>query len=127
MDKNIFIYRSYKITLSRFAPLCLLAKYEWFGYHNTRSHLSPFLSVGTVLIFLLFRYCCLGSYGFTVPVSVPQFRFLMLETRVSVQGILESFSFFLFLLLNQFHCGTISIPNQVEPKALLLKPKLTET
>ena len=34
---------------------------------------------------------------------------------------------FHILVLVRFHFGSISTPNQVEPKALLLEPKLTGT
>ena len=46
-----------------------------------------------------FRYCYLCSYSFTVPVPVSQFRFLLLDTRVSVQGFQGVICIFLIVLL----------------------------
>ena len=66
-----------------------------------------------------FCYCCLSSYG-TGSDSycwLPRFQYI-------VCGVLFVF---LILLLIQFHFGTISLPNQVEPKALVSNPKLTWT
>ena len=57
-----------------------------------------------------------------VPVPVPRFRFLLLDTSFSgVIGISPS------LLLVWFHFGTISVQNQAKPKVLVFEPKLTRT
>ena len=50
-----------------------------------------------------FQHCCLGSYGFTVPFQVPQFRFLLLDTTVSVQC-------FQGIILHFTHFGIGSVP-----------------
>ena len=82
-------------------------------------------SVGTVLIFQF-------SPGFGTEASVPAvlrywFWFLLLSTRVSVQGFQRVIYIFLISVLVRFHFGSISAPNQVEPKALVLELKLTGT
>ena len=69
------------------------------------------ISVGTVLIYQF-------SPGSATEAAVPRFWFLLLDTRVSILGF-HGFSWL----------GSISVPfsasNQVEPKALVLEPKLT--
>ena len=50
-----------------------------------------------------FWYCSIGSYSATVPVPVPRFQFLLLNTRVSVQGFQE-------IILHLSHFGTSSVP-----------------
>ena len=62
-----------------------------------------------------------------VTVTVFWFRFLLLNTRVSIQGFQVIIYIFLILVLAHFHSRTILVPNQVEPKALVLGPKLTGT
>ena len=54
-------------------------------------------------------------------------RFLLPNTWVSVQGFHGVIEIFLILVLVRFHFGTILAPNQMEPKDLVLKPKLTGT
>ena len=76
--------------------------------------------------------CSLGSYGFTVVVPDLWLRFLLLDTRVSRQGFSEGFVFHFFPyfgihVLVWFHFTSISVQNQVEPKALVLRTKLTGT
>ena len=86
------------------------------------------ISVGTVLIFQLipgFSIESLGSCSSKVPVAVP--RFLLLDTRVSVQGSQRVICIFLILVLVRFHVSSILAPNQVEPKDLVLKLKLSGT
>ena len=53
-------------------------------------------------------YCSIGSYSATVPVPVPRFRFLLLNTRVSVQGFQEIICTCLILVLVRFHFGVNS-------------------
>ena len=62
-----------------------------------------------------------------VPVPAWQSRFLVLNTRVSVQGFQGIMCIFLTLVLVWFDFDTISVLDQVEPQALLLKPNLTGT
>ena len=47
-----------------------------------------FADVGTVLFLVesRLRYCSLGFFSFTVPVQVPRFQFLLLDTRFLVKG-----------------------------------------
>ena len=81
-----------------------------------------------VLIFQLipsFAIESLGSCSSTVPVLVP--RFLLLDSRVSVQGSQGVISILLILVLVRFHVSFILAPNQVEPKDLVLKLKLSGT
>ena len=69
-----------------------------------------------------FRHFCLSSCRSMVPVPVPRFRFLLLDTRFSgVIGISLS------LLLVWLHFGTILVQNQAKPKVLVFEPKLTGT
>ena len=63
----------------------------------------------------------------TVRPTVSWFQFLLLDTRVSIQGFQLIICIFLILVLVHFHLSTISVLNQVEPKALVLGPKLTGT
>ena len=60
----------------------------------------------------------------TVPltVPVPRIRFLLPDTRVSVQGFQRIICIFLIFVLVWFKFSTISVPNQVEPYALVLEP-----
>ena len=46
-----------------------------------------------------FLYCCLGSWDFMVLVPLLRFLFLLLETRVSVQGFQGTFCIFLIFVL----------------------------
>ena len=76
--------------------------------------------------------CSLGSYDFTVAVPDLWLRFLLLDTRVSGQGFSEGFVFHFFSyfgihVLVRFHFTSISVLNQVEPIALVLRTKLTGT
>ena len=68
-----------------------------------------------------FRYWSLGSCGSTVPVLVPWFLFLLLNTRVSVQGSQVVVCTFLISVLVRLDFGSISASNQVEPKALVME------
>ena len=79
------------------------------------------------MVWSRFRYCSLRSYSSMVTVTVSWFRFLLLNIRVSIQGfqVITCICIFLILVLVHFHFGIISVPNQVEPKALVLEPKLT--
>ena len=45
----------------------------------------------------------------------------------SVQGFQGVIYIYLILVLLQFHFGSISAPNQAEPKALVVEPKVTGT
>ena len=58
-----------------------------------------------------FRYKRIGSCGSTIPVLVPQFLFLFLDTRVSVQRSQGVVCSFLISVLVRFHFGSISAPN----------------
>ena len=55
---------------------------------------------------------------------VARFWLLLPDTRVSVQGFQRVICIFLISVLDG-RFGSISSPNQVEPKALVLEPKLT--
>ena len=80
---------------------------------------------------LIFQF----SPGFGTEASVPavpRYRFLYLGSGSSrYQGFGTRFSgvicICLFMVLLRFSFGSISAPNQVEPKALVLEPKLTGT
>ena len=56
---------------------------------------------------------------------VPRFWFLLRDTRVLVQCFLGVICIFLILVIVRFQFGAIAVHNQVEPKALVLRPKLT--
>ena len=58
---------------------------------------------------------------------VARFSLLLLDTRVLVQGFQRVICIFLISVLDGFGFGSISAPNQVEPKAMVLEPKLTGT
>ena len=55
--------------------------------------------------------------------TVPWFWFLLLDNRVLVHGFQGVVCAFFILVLIRFH--TILVPNQVEPKALVLETQLT--
>ena len=84
---------------------------------------SQDISVGTILIFQIspgpaapgcrFWYLGSGSYF-----AIPGFWYKVFR------GL---FAFFPILVLVRFHFGTILVPNQMEPKALILEPQLTGT
>ena len=101
--------------------------------------LLPIINVGLVLIFQLgpghgtealfpvvprYRFWHLGP---GTSVLAPRFWFLLLDTRVSALGFQGVTCIFLILVLVPLHFGTISAPNQVELKALVLEPNLTGT
>ena len=88
------------------------------------------ISIWTVLIFSfvpVLVQSCLGSYGFTVPVLVPWLWFILLDTRILVQGFQGIICIFLILVLVWFDFDTISVLDQVEPQVLVLEPNLTGT
>ena len=69
------------------------------------------ISIWTVLIFSfvpVLVQSCLGSYGFTVPVLVPWLWFILLDTRILVQGFQGIICIFLILVLVWFHYGSKS-------------------
>ena len=72
------------------------------------------------------RFLWFHGTGSGTSVLAPRFWFLLLDTRVSSLGFLGVTCIFLILVLVPLHFGTISAPNQVELKALVLKTE-TET
>ena len=56
-----------------------------------------------------FRCWSLGSCSFMVPVLVPLFWFLFLNTMISVQGCQRTIRIFLILVLISFHFSSIQL------------------
>ena len=83
-------------------------------------------SFGTVLIFQF-------SPGFGTEASVPavsRYRFLYLNSvsYFSLPGFRYKVFRELFVFVSfRYRCGSISAPNQVEPKVLVLEPNMTGT
>ena len=60
-------------------------------------------------------------------VVVPGTWLLLLNTKILVHGFQGSFKFLSFWCWFLLYFSIISVPNQVEPEALVLEPKLTGT